>query len=106
MTEQVIIKMDSKLKKAVQKRAKAEGTTLSSVLRMAAMSYSSGQTRTGLIDLSWVPVEKEEVNERTKRSLARAHRDYKMGRNMSPVFHDAESMIEYLNHLESKKTRR
>ncbi|MFA5022858.1 MAG: ribbon-helix-helix protein, CopG family [Candidatus Paceibacterota bacterium] len=106
MTEQVIIKMDSKLKRGVQKRAKAEGTTLSSVLRQAAMDYYAGQTRMGLIDLSWAPVEKEEVNAKTKRDLAKAHNDYKMGKNMSPVFHSAESMIEYLNHLDERKSRR
>lgn len=106
MTEQVIIKMDSKLKKAVQRRAKAEGTTLSSVLRMAAMSYSAGQTRTGLIDLSWAPVEKEEVNAKTKRSLARAHRDYKMGKNMSPVFHDVESMMAYIEDYRKSRSER
>ncbi len=106
MTEQVIIKMDSKLKRGVQKRAKAEGTTLSSVLRQAAMNYYSGQTRMGLVDLSWAPVEDEEVNAKTKRDLARAHSDYKMGRNMSPVFHDVKSMMAYVEGFRKSSVKR
>ncbi len=96
MTEQVIIKMDSKLKKAVQKRAKAEGTTLSSVLRQAAMDYYAGRTRVGLIDLSQIPVGTEELNAKTKRALVRAERDFRLGRNISPAFTDIESIRKYL----------
>ena len=96
MTEQVIIKMDSKLKRGVQRRAKAEGTTLSSVLRQAAMNYYSGQTRIGLVNLSQIPIGAEELNTKTERALVRAERDFKLGRNISPAFTDIESMRKYL----------
>ena len=103
MTEQVIIKMDSKLKRGVQKRAKAEGTTLSAVLRFAAMLYVSGQIKVGLFDISWAPTEEEDFNDKNKRSLARAIRDSGLGRNIYPPLTNAKEARNYLglrNHRE------
>ena len=105
MTEQVIIKMDSRLKRAAQKQAKDQGTTLSSVLRFATMRYISGQTKVGLMDLSWVPVETEELNEKTKRELRIAQRETRMGIGLSPVFSDVESAKNYFKNLSKKVSR-
>jgi hypothetical protein len=49
MTEQVIFRMDKKLKELVMKKAKQEGTTLSHVLKEAAHAYAENHFEVGLV---------------------------------------------------------
>ena len=49
MTEQVIFKIDKKLKSQAMKKAKHEGTTYSAVLKMATQAYVANQFETGLV---------------------------------------------------------
>lgn len=49
MTEQVIFKLDKKLKNQAMKKAKREGTTYSAVLKAATQAYVEDQFDTGLV---------------------------------------------------------
>ncbi len=49
MTEQVIFKLDKKLKDQAMKKAKQEGTTYSAVLKEATQAYVEDQFEVGLV---------------------------------------------------------
>ena len=49
MTTQIVFKIDEKLKKSVQKRAKREGITLSDFFKSAAKSFAGGEVNIGLV---------------------------------------------------------
>ncbi len=49
MTEQVIFKLDKKLKDQAMKKAKREGTTYSAVLKEATQAYIENQFEIGIV---------------------------------------------------------
>ena len=49
MTEQVIFKIDKKLKDRAMKKAKLDGTTYSHVLKEATQAYVEDQFKVGLV---------------------------------------------------------
>ena len=49
MTEQVIFKLDKKLKEQAMKKAKREGVAFSSVLKSATQAYIEDQFEVGLV---------------------------------------------------------
>ncbi len=49
MTTQIMFKIEDKLKKAIQKRAKREGITLSDLFQSTARSFADGRLNVGLI---------------------------------------------------------
>ena len=49
MTEQVIFKLDKKLKDQAMKKAKREGTTYSAVLKEATQAYIEDQFEIGIV---------------------------------------------------------
>ncbi len=49
MTEQVIFKLDKKLKEQAMKKAKREGTTYSAVLKEATQAYVEDQFEIGIV---------------------------------------------------------
>ena len=68
MTTQVIFKIDKELKKKAQKKAAAEGISLSIVLKSAMESYTEDGFKVGLIPKGWEPVKmtKSEVKKAQK----------------------------------------
>ena len=48
MTTQIMFKIDSKLKKAVQKKAKERGITLSDIFQSTARDFAKGKITIGL----------------------------------------------------------
>ncbi len=62
MTTQIMFKIEEKLKKAVQRRAKEEGIALSDIFQFAARSYADRKLSIGLT------MEEDSWNNYTKRS--------------------------------------
>ena len=92
MTTQIVFKLDEKLKKSVQKRAKQEGITLSDFFKSAARSFADGEANVGLTFRPEIP------NAKTARLLRQIDKDVKSGKNLSPAFSNARDLIA---HLES-----
>ncbi len=63
MTTQIMFKIENKLKKAAQERAKEEGITLSDFYKSATKSFVEGKITVGII------FEEESLNDYTKESL-------------------------------------
>ena len=82
-------KIDTKLKKELQKTAGIMGLPVSALLSNAAKEIVDRKSVTFQAPL--IP------NAKTGRILKKAIADIKAGRNLSPVFHTAEEMIAYLN---------
>ena len=94
MVTQIIFKIDSKLKKAAQAKAKAAGIPLSQVYKSATKSFVEGKLDVGLIYYGTLT-----PNAKTGRELLQSDRDIKAGRGLSPVFTDMKKMDEYLRNL-------
>ena len=78
MTTQIIFKIDSKLKKAAQAKAKAAGISLSQVYKSATRSFIKGELDVGLIYYGTLT-----PNAKTGKELLQARRDIKAGRGLS-----------------------
>lgn len=89
MVSQVIFKIDKKIKEQALEKAQKEGVSLSDVLKLATQDFVKG-------DLEIKLVRRERLNAATRRSLARALKDIKAGRNLSPAFDNVEDMIKYI----------
>ena len=77
MTTQIMFKIEDKLKKAAQIRAKKEGVTLSDLYKYATKSFIEGKIKVGLM------LEKESLEDYTKesiRDLKKGLADFKNGR--------------------------
>lgn len=92
MNTQVIFKIDKKLKEKAMKKARAEGIPFSSVLTLATKSFVEG-------GLNVEVVQRPVLNDKTRKTLDRALKDIKEGKNLSPVFTNAKDMDAYLNAL-------
>ena len=62
MTTQIMFKIEEKLKKAAQKRAKKEGITLSDFFQSATKSFVEGRLNVGLT------IEEESLDDYTRES--------------------------------------
>ena len=69
MTEQVIFKIDKKLKDQAMKKAKLEGTTYSTVLKEATQAYIKDQFEIGIV-----------YNPKLIRDVRQAEREIKAGK--------------------------
>lgn len=85
----VIFKIDKKLKEKAQKQAKKGGFSLSDYYRHATVSLAEGECT---VDI----VEKPKLNAKTIRELLKISKDIKEGKNLSPVFNNADDAINYL----------
>jgi len=77
MTTQIMFKIEEKLKKAAQKKAKEEGVTLSDLYKYATRSFIEGKIKVGII------LEEESLEDYTKesiRALKEGLNDFKGGR--------------------------
>ena len=94
MTTQIIFKIDSKLKKAAQAKAKAAGISLSQIYKSATKSFVEGKFDVGLIYYGTLT-----PNAKTGKELLQARKDLEQGKNMSPVFTNMKEMDKYLDNL-------
>jgi len=92
MMSQVVFNIDAKLKEKAMRRARAAGVPFSSVLKFAAAAYAEGRLDVGM-------AEPERFNAKTRKEIEEALEDIKHGRNLSPVFHSAKEMDDYLDKL-------
>lgn len=83
------IRTEPEVKKQAQKVAKAIGIPLSTIINAYLKQFGHEQE----IHFS-VPLK---PNKKTARLLRMAHKDYKKGRNISPIFETAEDMDAYLD---------
>ena len=93
MTTQVVFKIDNKLKKAAQIKAKKDGISLADLYKSATRSYIDGNLEVGLIYYGTLT-----PNAKTGRELMRARREIKAGKNISKPMNLEES-IKYLRNL-------
>lgn len=96
MTTQMVFRIDKKLKRAAQLRAKKQGITLSDLYKQATRSFVAGNLEVGIT--SRLP---EIPNARTARALKSAMKDAKSGKNFSPSFNNVEDAIAYLKKYAS-----
>ena len=94
MTTQVIFKIDNKLKKAAQTKAKREGISLADLYKSATKSYIDGTLNVGLVYYGVLT-----PNAKTGRLLMKARKDIKSGKNLSPLFKSSVEMDTYLDNL-------
>ena len=94
MTSQVIFKIDQKLKKAAQIKAKKQGISLSDVYKSATSSFVNGTFNVELVSYSTLT-----PNAKTARELRQSDRDIKTGRGLSPMFTNIREMDAYLDSL-------
>ncbi len=91
MTTSIIFKIDPKLKKAAQARAKKEDISLSSILQFATRSFAEGRLNMGLHGEALVP------NKKTARILDRVMKT--PSEKLSPRFTNAQDAIKYLRRF-------
>jgi addiction module RelB/DinJ family antitoxin len=85
----ISIKTDVAVKRGVQKIAKQLGIPVSTIVN----AYFKGLLRDRRIDFA-LPLR---PNKKTAALIRQAREDYKKGKNISPVFENAEDAIAYLN---------
>ena len=90
MKTAVIIKVDSDVKKSVQKRARRMGLTLSAVMN----AYLREFMRSDEVKFSLEP---QELRPEVGRLLKRASADFRKGKNISPLFTNTKDMLDYLH---------
>lgn len=96
MTTQVLFRVDPRVKEKAVQRARREGVPLGVVLKFATNAYANGELHLAVTSTSEIP------NAKTARLLAEIDRDIKAGRNLSPIFDDADSAIAYLRTATKK----
>jgi len=90
MTTQVSFKIDKKLKERAMKKARSKGLALTSVLTFAAKAFVEGH-------FSIEPMKKEQFNEATRKEIRTALKDIAKGKNLSPPFHSAKEVAQFLS---------
>ena len=85
----ISIKADVDVKKRAQKAAKELGMPLSTIVN----AYLKQLGREPMVHFA-VPLR---PNKKTAEALRRASKDYRKGKNISPVYSTAEAMNEYLD---------
>lgn len=90
MTNKMIFNVDSKIKERAMKQAQQDGVPFSTVLKLATKAYAEGKLRLSISD---VP----SFNEATRKEIRQALEDINKGKNLSPIFANAEDAVAYLN---------
>jgi addiction module RelB/DinJ family antitoxin len=90
-TASILVKTDPQIKKEAQKTAEELGLSLTVVINRLLKEFVKTKT------ISFSANELDEIpNERTRALLQQAEEDLKQG-NVSPKFHSADEMIEWLH---------
>ncbi len=93
-TASILIKIDPQVKAKAQKTAEKMGLSLTSVINRYLKHFITTETIT-------FSTQDEIPNERTKKALIQAEKDWKAGR-VSPTFDNAEDAIAWLNDPKAK----
>jgi hypothetical protein len=89
MNTQVIFNLDKKLKEKAMKKAQSQGLPFGAILKLATKAFVEGEFNVGFVS-------KEDFNPSTRKSVEKALKDIKAGKNLSPSFSSAEDAIKYL----------
>jgi len=89
MISQVIVNVDSILKKKAMKKARQVGIPFSSVIKMAIKAFVDDRFNVGLIG---------NLNAKTSRELRQALKDIEKGKNLSPVFNTVDEARRFLDN--------
>jgi antitoxin component of RelBE/YafQ-DinJ toxin-antitoxin module len=89
MTSQVIVNVDTKLKKRAMQKARAQGLPFSAVLNSVIRAFVNGHIDVGITVT-------DRLNAKSRKQFEKAHDDYKKGKNVSPAFNTADEAIAYL----------
>ena len=85
----ITIKTDPKVKKEIQKFSENVGVSLSA-LTNAMYKKIIRERVIDLSDVYYVP------NKKTAHEIKQAEKDFRAGKNISPVFDNADDMVAYL----------
>lgn len=85
------VKVEPRVKRAAQQAARELGLPLSLVVNENLRRFAVERSVTFSVP--------EKMSKKLERSLGRIDADIKAGRNLSPVFHSAKEMNDYLNAL-------
>ena len=88
-TSMITIKTDPKVKKEIQIFSENVGVSLSA-LTNAMYKKIIRERVIDLSDVYYVP------NKKTAREIKQAEKDFRAGKNISPVFDNADDMVAYL----------
>lgn len=88
-TSQVIVNVDTKLKKLAMKKAKSLGMPFSAVLNMAIRGFVEDRLK---VDLT------SGLNIRTQLHMNAAEKDLKKGKNISPRFKNIDEMRAWVDN--------
>jgi hypothetical protein len=97
MNTKVIFNIPTRVKRAAQRRAKAEGMTLSAVLQRSAAAYGAGELEIRAT---------ETLRPAVARSIKKAIDEAKRGINVSPAFTSTEESRAYLEGEIAKMKKR
>lgn len=89
MTSQVIVNVDSQLKRRAMKKAQGQGIPFSAVLKLAIKAFVEGHLNVGLVG---------DFNEKTRNEISKAEKDIAKGRNISPKFATVAQALAYLDN--------
>ncbi len=89
MKTQVNLKIDPKIKKGAQKRARELGLSLSAVVNATLSQFA----RTGELEVSVAP----KMTQHLEGLVAEARREYEDGKTSGP-FNNAEDLMRHLNN--------
>ena len=89
MNTQVIFNLDKKLKDQAMKKAQGQGLPFGAILKLATKAYVEGTLDVGFVS-------NEEFNPPTRKSIDKALKDIKEGKNLSSDFKSAKEAIAYL----------
>ncbi|MEK7610439.1 MAG: hypothetical protein AAB468_01685 [Patescibacteria group bacterium] len=90
MHSQIVFKIDKQLKNSAMAKARAQGVSISTVLKEATRSFVEGKIRVGIVTSEETPTTS------TTKTWDNAKRDAQKGRHLSATFSDAKSTIAYL----------
>jgi addiction module RelB/DinJ family antitoxin len=89
MTTILHIKTDKKIRDQVQKLAKNNGMTITTLVNISLRNLINKP----ILEIDLQP----ELNAKTKKLIAEARRDYKNGKNISGPFKTVEELMAHLN---------
>ncbi len=95
MNTQVIFNLDKKLKEQAMKKAQSQGVPFGVILKLATKAFVDGDFNIGLVS-------KEELNPSTRKSIEKALKDIKEGKNLSPQFTNVEDAKNWLTSKNKK----
>ncbi|MFA6601524.1 MAG: hypothetical protein WCT02_01505 [Candidatus Paceibacterota bacterium] len=89
MISQVIVNVDSQLKKQAMKKAQGQGIPFSAVLKLAIKAFVEGHLNVGLVG---------DMDAKLHAKFLKAENDFTAGKNISPKFSTVAQGRAYLDN--------